>query len=57
MMIITDRTASPVERSVMLTDLPQVLPSSVKIVLLLELINATAGIYELLLTGEERVAL
>ena len=57
MMIITDRTASPVERSVMLTDLPQVLPRSVKIVLLLELINATAGIYELLLTGEERVAL
>ena len=57
MMIITDRTASPVERSVMLADLPQVLPRSVKIVLLLELINATAGIYELLLTGEERVAL
>ena len=57
MMIITDRTASPVERSVMLTDLPQELPRSVKIVLLLELINATAGIYELLLTGEERVAL
>ena len=57
MMIITDRTASPVERRVMLTNLPQVLPRSVKIVLLLELINATAGIYELLLTGEERVAL